>query len=236
LEVSDPNKIVSGPSAMPDIVEEIRKFFHTKYHATVVPELEKTTGKKFDEIPPEQHPGLGLIVGGFSSGAYLSEVWYIIIPLHDAVGSAQQSRGQGNFGANWFSLYEPITRYVKGYDLALMKELSDWFVKARGGTALTAQEQKEIATLLDKHEYLIHSAAMPMQEGIAYTRFLVELVINHHRFVSRDPIVGGKVHIGTVTYTRVRQFVGTPSRKALNEAPQRGGGNSACVYRAGVWA
>jgi hypothetical protein len=39
-----------------------------------------------------------------------------------------------------------------------------------------------------------------MDEGVAYVKFLVEMVVNHHRFAVGAPIVGGKARIGLVTY------------------------------------
>jgi hypothetical protein len=69
---------------MTDLVEALRDFFSTRYLREVAPILEQETGLSFGDIPAEQVPVLGLVVGGFSYGAYLSEVWQILIPEHSA--------------------------------------------------------------------------------------------------------------------------------------------------------
>ena len=73
------------------------------------------------------------------------------------------------------------------------------------GRALTPSEEQQARDILSKYEYAIPFEAMPMDEGVAYTRFLVQLVINHHRFAIGAPVVGGRMMIGKVTY-RGREF------------------------------
>ena len=41
---------------------------------------------------------------------------------------------------------------------------------------------------------------MPIEEGIAHVKFLVDLAINHHRYAVGAPIVGGQARVGLVTY------------------------------------
>src|SRR5262249_20147055 len=89
---------------------------------------------------------------------------------------------------------------LKGYSLDLINEMGAWLIQKRGGQALDPAEQAEINQILGKYEYQIPFAAMPLKEGIQYVRFLVELVINHHRYAVGAPVVGGKCRIGSVTY------------------------------------
>jgi len=199
FEIANPNNVITRPSTMKDVVEALRLFFLQVYQNTVIPAIESQTGKKFEEIPDDQKPVLGLAVGGFSHGAYLSEVWEILIPFCQTPNSAKLWHGQGEFGSVWFALNEPIYRYVKGYDRGLLGELKNYFTQIRGSN-FTSQEETQISNILQKYEYPIPFVAMPMQEGVAYVRFLVEMVINHHRFALGAPIVGGKAHIGLVTY------------------------------------
>jgi hypothetical protein len=190
---------VSQPSSVKGVVEELRAFFFAKYQHIVVPLFEKATGTRFDQTPQNEKPVFGVVVGGFSSGAYLPEVWEIIIPFHDLANSAKLWNDQGQFGSTWFAINAPIFRYVKGFDPALIRAIIDYFEKLRG-TKFTPQEGKDLGEILPKFEYAIPFASMPLQEGIAFVRFLVEMVINHHRFASGAPVVGGKACIGLVTY------------------------------------
>jgi len=204
FEILDPGQVIGRfPSKVPDIAEELRKFFADVYWKTIVPELEQATRKKFDELPMEERPVVGLVVGGFSDGEYLSEVWSVLIPVHSAPNSAVRVRGQGEFGTNWFAIFEPIRRYVKGFDPALLKELLDYFRNLRKQD-FTQQEFDEMMRIVGKYEYLIPFQAMPIKEGVEHVRFLVEVVINHHRYATGAPVVGGKPRIGLVTYKAER--------------------------------
>jgi hypothetical protein len=165
----------------------------------MVPLVEKLKNKAFKDIPDKEKPLLGLVIGGFSKNKPLSEVWEIVIPVHEDTNSAKNSRQAGDFGGNWFALLDPIFRYTKGYDRHLIPQLMDYFVQLRG-TPFTPEEEKRINDIIQKYEYQIPFGAMPIEEGVAKVRFLVELVINHFRFAVGAPVVGGKVRIGLVTY------------------------------------
>ena len=199
FEVVDPDKVLTTGRTLRTVVESLRKFFSAKYDSTVVPVIEKELGKKFKDIPSDQHPVLGLVLGGFSTGAYLSEVWEIKIPEHKRGGSARRARAQGDFGTVWFAMFEPIRRYIKGIDQQLVTELLN-HVEGLRGAPFSGPQRQQIMSIVRKHEYQIPFQAMPMAEGIAHTRFLVELVINHHRFAVGAPVVGGAARIGAVTY------------------------------------
>lgn len=199
FEVVDPNHVVTQGVPMNVVVEELRKFFSQRYFSTVVPEVEAQTNRKFDQIPDNQKPLLGLVVGGFSSGSYLSQVWLIIIPFNASVNTATIRRNEGNFGCDWFSLFIPICRYAKGYDPALLDELIGYFTRLLGRN-FTAQENTAMKDIIEKYVYQVPFNAMPIEEGVALTKFLVEMVINHHRFTIGAPVVGGKARLGLVTY------------------------------------
>lgn len=191
-------ELLRRESSLEEVVESLRSFFAEVYQSVFVKEFEKT-GEKFDSIPLSQRPAFGLVVGGFSYGAFLSEVWNIIIPHHDIKDKLIKSRPQGEFGTNWFAMYEPIRRYIKGFDPQLMGEVEKFFISMLG-RPLSQDERKKFEEILNKHEFQIPFPAMPIEEGVNHTRFLVELVINHHRYAVGAPVVGGKAKIGKVTY------------------------------------
>lgn len=199
FEIRDPKNVVSTDTSVRDVVEELRQFLLGQYEQTVVPALEQSLKKPFAEIPQQNTPLLGIVVGGFSAGEYLSEVWQVILPRDNVPQSADQRRGKGQFGANWFALFEPIRRYFKGYDPALLDSVIK-FCETKLKAPLSADEKKELHQLVQGFEYQVPFAAMPMEEGVRHVRFLVELVINHHRFALGAPVVGGQVRIGKVTY------------------------------------
>lgn len=200
FETLDPGGAVTAQNSLTDVVESLRDFLLTSYRREVVPVLEQHHGVPFDQIQPDQIPVLGLVVGGFSHGAFLSEVWEIAIPVNDTPGSAVLRRPQGEFGTNWFAMFDPIRRYIKGFDPQLLDQVVGYLTNKRGGTPLDPQELADIQAILAGYEYDIPFPVMPMDEGIAHTRFLAELVVSHHRYAVGAPVVGGKVRVGSVTY------------------------------------
>lgn len=200
-EVTDPDDLLQADTwTVQAIVESLRSFFLGIYDEQFGPQVTAQLGKPIAEVPPEQLPQFGLVVGGFSSNAYLSEVWEISLPMHRQPGTAVQKRQPGQFGTNWFATFEPIRRYVLGFDPQLIDRLMTRIVELKG-IELTPQDvmllQQEV---ISQFEYQVPFPAMPMKEGLAHTRFLIELVINHHRFVAGAPVVGGEARLGMVTY------------------------------------
>jgi len=188
-----------GPDKIEDVVEEFRKFFMNLYGTVTVPTIEKLHGKKFSDIPEAQRPGFGFVIAGFSRNAGLAQVWAVFIPGHAQPGTAQRMRAEGDFNINWYALFEPINRYMLGYSTAMIQELQDYVAKLRGSPFSDA-ENAAMKTIIDKHQFLVPVAAMPIPVGVAFTRFLVELVINHHRFAIGAPVVGGRSRIAVVSY------------------------------------
>jgi hypothetical protein len=178
-----------------EVTEELRKFFLTVYTRYA----ESTFGIPFIQIPSDKKGSLGLIVGGFSPGAFLSEVWQIIIPWHEQPYTARRIYGPGQFGSAWFAAVDPIQRYIKGVDPAIAGELAE-FVKGLLGRELSQAEIDGLNALLAKHECQTKIDGMPIRAGIDYVRFLVNLTINHYRFAATHPIVGGRAKLGVVTY------------------------------------
>lgn len=200
FEIRNPSGVLAdGKRELKDIVEELRSFFIAEYGKTMIPLIESMAGKKFGEIPENDRPGVGFIVAGFSPGSFLPEVWNVVIPLHSATGSAVQSISQGALGSAWFASYGPIQRYIKGFDPALGVELAAKIEQLRG-SPLSAEESKSVDEIVKKYEYQIVFPSMPIKRGIEYVRFLVQLVISHHKFAIGAPIVGGSPRIGVVTY------------------------------------
>jgi len=199
FERLDPEGVVTGDSTMANTVEELRKFFYQQYLDIVVPQVERTSGRNFAEVPEEDKPVVGMAVGGFSTGAYLSEVWQILLPQHRDPDSAQLMTGPGDFRSSWYALCDPIFRYHKGCDNGIYNAVTGYFVNARG-SPLTPQENADIQALIQQHEYHIPVGAMPLGEAIGYVKFLVEMVIKHYRFAVGAPVVGGRVQLGLVTY------------------------------------
>src|SRR5207244_2219405 len=151
----------------------------------------------FDQIPEDQKGTLGIIVGGFSPNEFLSEAWEIQIPSHAAPDSARQVCAPGTFLVAWFATFAPIERYLYGIDRELLIENSN-FVEELLGRPMTPEEIARYEPIRDKYAYRIMLDSMPIQTGIEYVRFLVQLVIQHYHFTSPHPVVGGRAKLGVV--------------------------------------
>lgn len=194
-EFASADPVVADPaSSLRDVVEAARAFLMAAYQREVAP----GPGRPESQVRAADRPSLGVVIGGFSPGAYLSEVWRIVLPAHDAPGSALLERARGDFGADGYAMDAPIRRYLRGADRGLVREIVQYM--ERRSTPLNAAEEDEISRILDGYAYRVRHDAMPMEEGVAYARFLVGLVVSHHRFATGDPVVGGKIHVGRVDY------------------------------------
>jgi hypothetical protein len=180
-----------------EIVERLRAFFFDHYKQT----LEAIHSLPFEQIEDSKKGDLGLIVGGFSSGGFQSELWQIVVPKNETPNSASIVYQAGNFGVAWFASAAPITRYIKGIDNVLSIRVRTLFQEILGRD-LSDDESRRFASILAETEYPILTAGMPIQSGIACARFLVDFVLGHYRFAETHPIVGGKARIGTVTYSQ----------------------------------
>lgn len=122
-----------------------------------------------------------------------------IVPHNDAPNSSARRRAKGEFGTNWFATFGPIQRYILGFEVELINELLAYLEQVHA-KPFQPDELENINRIIQKYQYQIPYGAMPMKEGVDHVKFLVELVINHHRYAMGAPIVGGEESIGMVTY------------------------------------
>jgi len=206
FEQVNPGGVLTIDCDISVVVEALRTFMHTAYHATIVPAIQ-AAGRDFNtELQAGTVPVLGIVVGGFSTGQWLSEVWHIIIPYHATPNSAQHRLTRAQIGVAWYSMYEPIVRYINGNDPGMMTEMRA-YVEGLIGRPFTQPETDEINAILQKYQYTVSFASMPIEQGIEYVRFLVDLAIKHYHFSSgfghqpfTEKVVGGRSRLGVVTY------------------------------------
>ena len=191
------NAAILPTLSVQEIVERLRVFFLGHY----VSFFEEIHGKPYDEIPANMKGNLGLVVGGFSPSAFLSEIWEIVIPRDTELESARQVCAPGTYTFAWFASSVPINRYIKGIDPTLSVALRMKFEEILG-RVMTEEELTGFGEIIAAAEYPIQTNGMPIQGGIACAKFLVDFVLGHYRFSETHPIVGGKARIGTVTYSQ----------------------------------
>lgn len=182
-----------------EITESLREFFFGAYQRIIVPAVEALRNVPFRQVPINERPALGLLIGGYADGAFLPEVWEIRLPEHNAPNSAQLLRGRGVFGLSWHATNAPISRYINGIDQGLRNELEAQVVNILG-RPLSPQEINEFGQIFGRYAYQFVYSSMPVNSGIRFVRHLVDMVIEHYRVVAEDSVVGGEPRIGVVTY------------------------------------
>ncbi len=182
-------------------VEEItfllREFFLEKYEEAMTVFLKKEQGAKYSEVPEEHKPLIGLVVAGISPNQYLSEIWQILIPIKDPNKAIIKIRERGSFGANWFGQIEPLTRLIKGSSNALPNSILDYLIR-KHNISFDNNDRVQIKEIIKRFEYKIPYQAMPIQEGIAHVKYMLDVVIGQTRFVIGAPICGSPIRIGVI--------------------------------------
>lgn len=190
---------LSADYTMAEVAEAVRSFFFKQYDEYILKPLEAAqvdpTEKK--DLHP---PLLGLVLGGFSQNSFQSEVWYILLPFHREPNSALCQLPPGQYASAWYASMAPIHRYTKGFDNAALQGLVDYIGEIR--EPLTQDELAEFNLRAAKAEFSFVFPGMPIAKGVEYVRFLIELVIGHHKFAAGDPIVGGDCKVGFVTFKK----------------------------------
>ena len=195
--VSDPNGIISGETTVQMIAEELRKFFAQLHEGIVVPFLEKFRKKSYDQIPEQERPDFGFVLGGYSAKSYSGEIWQVYVPAHL---EPIQLRKPGDHSFNWIGSIDQINRYLKGYSDNMLAELRQYIEKTHPNS-FSPEEQNEINAIVAKSEYVLPTSVMPLAVGIEFVRFLIGLSINHHRFAMGPAFVAGGPKIGVASYT-----------------------------------
>jgi hypothetical protein len=176
FEKENPGGVLTSENDLSIVVESLRNFMHTAYHANVVPAIQ-AAGRDFNQdLQAGNVPVLGMVIGGFSSGQYLPELWNVVVPYHAQANSAQHRLTRGQIGVTWYSMYEPIMRYIHGYDAAMVMELTT-HVEGLFGRPFTQAENDALAAIRSKYQYTVPFASMPIDQGTEYVRFLVD----HHQ-------------------------------------------------------
>jgi hypothetical protein len=194
--VSDPNGIISGETTVQTIAEGLREFFAKLHESIVAPFLEKFRKRPYDQIPEDERPGFGFVLGGYSANSYSGEIWQVYIPVHK---EPIQLRKPGDHSFNWIGSIDQIDRYVKGYSDNMLDELRQYIEKTRDNP-FSLQERNDINAIVAKSEYVLPTSVMPLAVGVELVRFLIGLSINHHRFAMGPAYVAGGPKIGIASY------------------------------------
>ncbi len=152
--------------------------------------LNKVHAEEFGNLPKEQHPGLGIVVAGYSEGRFFPEIWRFVVPFDDKVHDQRPDRdGKPDFGASWFGLTDAIVRLHWGRDDAAIRVISEKF----------NIPQEAIREALQPLQYQVPFAVMPLQDAIDYAYYMLNVTIGRYRFVIGPELCGGETDIAAIT-------------------------------------
>lgn len=142
------------------------------------------------EVPPEKF-FMGYRVCGYSAGQSLAEVWEFLIAGSEC-GPAYQVQPVDQFGTRWAGENEALDRLILGASGYLTTVL-----QRRGIPEVEANEiHLEVISQLGDGLTL---PAMPIQDAIDVSRFLVETASKFARYGLRPETIGGPVEIAAIT-------------------------------------
>ncbi len=195
--VRDQDSVISGETTIQAIAEALQRFFAQLHKSIVLPFLRDFRKMPYDQIPEQERPGFGFVLGGYSPQSYLGEIWQVYVPTFK---EPIQLRKPGDFSFNWIGTIDQINRYLKGYSDDMLAELRQHILKNHPNF-FSPEEQNEINAIVAKSEYVVPTSVMPLAVGIEFVRFLIDLTISHHRFAMGPAYVLGGPKIGVASYS-----------------------------------
>ncbi len=155
-------------------------------------------GKECDKIKDtnlRQTISLGLIVGGYSTGENLGEVWSIKIEKGLA-GDPKKLRQADQVGINWGGESEAISRLVLGFSPRVFDVLAQVMKPPQPPADLMAKLHPLLIAQLNAP---LVFAPMPVQDAIELGEFLVNSAIMFSRFLPGAQSVGGPIEVAVIT-------------------------------------
>jgi hypothetical protein len=151
--------------------------------------LEVSVGKVYDtafaQLELSQRPVLGFLVGGYSKGEALAELWEVRFPYYQ--GGSNRTvlvRGPDDFGANWRGIEIPFTRLHMGFDPRLVDTLTQLGIAP--DVALKTLQQFETPVIFD---------AMPIQDTVDFARWILRTTIGASTFEIGVPACGDPLQL-----------------------------------------
>jgi hypothetical protein len=184
---------VVGMDSVQGNANAIWTFLHAKYLSAL-----QQMGVDISQVSPEDRPPLGLLLGGFGHNEYLSELWELSIQADDVASGVQCRRDRGVFGSTWKGTTHGIARFHKGFAFEALDRVVQ-AVLTHFGNQMNPTLQQDISQIVKGTEYQIPFDGMPLQEGVQYVRFLLDIMINQTRFVVGAPTCGGRPRIAVIS-------------------------------------
>lgn len=189
---------LNGKVKIGDIAEKLRSYFSYLYKKHIGATSYKNATSQLEEAKYV----FGMVIAGFSDDAEQSEVWHFRFPEDLDTNNAEIVNKQGSFFATFYAMYKPIFGYQFGVSEDLFSSFIEYLLK---NFDLKSNKLTRIIEILDENTSKakimnIENANTTIDDGIEYTKFLVELAAARYKYYedASDIPVGGKVSIGIV--------------------------------------
>lgn len=199
-----------GPASMSSLAKDLRRRFTEQMpdfedwkidpnSYTIQQIAERAKQFIYDERYSQQVPSsadesstLGIMVGGYSSGAELPEAYNVVMSASDGCSDPTLIHPAADPGASWWGQPEAISRLVNGVSGDLPVALKNLGVSEADAPSYT----RAIITQV-KQSFV--PDGMPIQDAIDLADYLVDTTIKFVRFAPGDATVGGPIEIAAVT-------------------------------------
>lgn len=190
-------------------IGEVAQLIWQHLHGVYATAYQAETGVAVGTVPVEQRPVLGLLMGGFGAREWLSEVWELNVQFDDPSTGAVATQPRGLFGAAWRGQTDGVTRFHKGFDFPALERILR-AVETHTGAPLAPAIIQEVQKILGETEYTVPFDSMPLQEGVDYVRFMLDVMVSQTRFVVGAPTCGGRVRIAVIEGGCMEWVTATP--------------------------
>lgn len=180
--------VTKSPSSIQQVAEGFAAFLGSIYD------------QAFAALAEDQRPVLGLLVGGYSVGKPLAELWEVRFPfVAPGKGRTQIVRAPEDFGANWRGVEIPFTRLHFGYDPRLVEKF----------VALGVDPAVAIQTLTQFQSPVIFDS-MPIQDTIDFAKHILRTTISLTTFELGFPPCGDPLQLAVVVRRKGFEWVEEP--------------------------
>lgn len=164
------------PTTVEQVANELCEYVGAMYDAT------------FSAVPEENRPILGFLLGGYSPGQPLAELWEIRFPIGQSdAARVHCMRDQEASGANWRGIEIPFTRVHFGFDPRIIDKLVSTGMKA-----------EQAIGMLSGFETPVIFDSMPVQDAIDFTKHILRTTISYSTFEIGLAACGEPLQIGVL--------------------------------------
>jgi len=180
--------VTPHPFTIEGFANQLHQFLAAKYDAVHPP---PTPAQPGDPVPADERIGLGVVIGGFSTGEFYPDEWGFVLPYSPP--ARVRHNQTSDFGVRWWGVTDPLMRLIGGVDPRLQQWLIDQGIDR-------PEAQRIYLDLIGQFSWPIVFDGMPVQDAVDLSVFLANVTIGHSRFVVGPPVCGGPVDVAAITH------------------------------------